>query len=175
MARQVREKSTTGIYHVMLKGLDGRNIFLDDADRSIFMEKLNKARETGGFQLYAYCLMDNHDHLLIKEGEDLGTSIKRITVGYVQLHNNKYGRTGHLFQNRFSSEAVEDDKYLMTVIWYIHRNPLKTGMVSRLKEYSWSSYQQIIQAYQGNTSIIDHRYGDHQRLFSDRSRFYSIF
>ena len=155
MARQVREKSTTGIYHVMLKGLDGRNIFLDDADRSIFMEKLNKARETGGFQLYAYCLMDNHDHLLIKEGEDLGTSIKRITVGYVQLHNNKYGRTGHLFQNRFNSEAVEDDQYLMTVIRYIHRNPLKAGMVSRLKEYSWSSYQQIIQAYQGNSSIID--------------------
>ena len=119
--------------------------------------------------------MDNHVHLLLKEGEELGTSIKRITVGYVQLHNNKYGRTGHLFQNRFSSEAVEDDKYLMTVIWYIHRNPLKTGMVSRLKEYSWSSYQQIIQAYQGNTSIIDHRYGDHQRIFSDRSRFYSIF
>ncbi|MBC3798412.1 REP-associated tyrosine transposase [Acetobacterium tundrae] len=155
MARQARKKSTTGIYHVMLKGLDGRNIFLDDTDRSIFMEKLNKARETGGFQLYAYCLMDNHVHLLIKEGEELGTSIKRMTVGYVQLHNNKYGRTGHLFQNRFNSEAVEDDQYLMTVIRYIHRNPLKAGMVSRLKEYSWSSYQQIIQAYQGNSSIID--------------------
>ena len=99
--------------------------------------------------------MDNHVHLLLKEGEELGTSIKRITVGYVQLHNNKYGRTGHLFQNRFNSEAVEDDQYLMTVIRYIHRNPLKAGMVSRLKEYSWSSYQQIIQAYQGNSSIID--------------------
>jgi len=99
--------------------------------------------------------MDNNVHLLIKEGEELGTSIKRMTVGYVQLHNNKYGRTGHLFQNRFNSEAVEDDQYLMTVIRYIHCNPLKAGMVSRLKEYSWSSYQQIIQAYQGNSSIID--------------------
>lgn len=61
-----------------------------------FLEKLNKAREIGGFELYAYCLMDNHVHLLIKEGKELGTSIKRMTVGYVQLHNNKYGRTGHL-------------------------------------------------------------------------------
>ena len=155
MARQAREKSTTGIYHVMLKGLDGRNIFLDDADRALFLEKLDKAREAGGFELYAYCLMDNHVHLLLKEGEELGTSIKRITVGYVQLHNNKYGRTGHLFQNRFNSEAVEEDQYLMTVIRYIHRNPLKAGMVSRLKDYSWSSYQQIIQTYQGNSSRID--------------------
>ncbi|WP_026395597.1 hypothetical protein [Acetobacterium malicum] len=60
MARQARVKSATGVHHVMLKGLDGRNIFLDDADRSIFMEKLNKTREIGGFELYAYCLMANH-------------------------------------------------------------------------------------------------------------------
>nr|WP_320024129.1 transposase [uncultured Acetobacterium sp.] len=155
MARQARFKSTTGIYHVILKGLDGRNIFLDDSDRSVFMEKLNKARETGGFQLYAYCLMDNHVHLLIKEGEELGTSIKRITVGYVQLHNNKYGRTGHLFQNRFSSEAVEEEHYLMKVIRYIHRNPLKAGMIARLEEYPWSSYDKVIQGYQGNSTALD--------------------
>ena len=155
MARQARAKSITGIYHVILKSIDGRNIFLDDSDRSIFIEKLNKARETGGFQLYAYCLMDNHVHLLIKEGEELGTSIKRITVGYVQLHNNKYGRTGHLFQNRFSSEAVEEEQYLMRVIRYIHRNPLKAGMIARLEEYPWSSYDKVIQAYQGNSTVLD--------------------
>ncbi|MBI4857761.1 MAG: transposase [Acetobacterium woodii] len=155
MARQARVKSTTGIYHVILKGLDGRNIFLDDSDRSIFIEKLNKARETGGFQLYAYCLMDNHVHLLIKEGEELGTSIKRITVGYVQLHNNKYGRIGHLFQNRFSSEVVEEEQYLMAVVRYIHRNPLNAGMVARLEEYPWSSYDKVIQAYQVNSTTLD--------------------
>ena len=155
MARQARVKSTTGIYHVILKGLDGRNIFLDDSDRSIFIEKLNKAREAGGFQLYAYCLMDNHIHLLIKEGEELGTSIKRITVGYVQLHNNKYGRTGHLFQNRFSSEVIEEEQYLMAVVRYIHRNPLKAGMIARLEEYPWSSYDKVIQAYQVNSTTLD--------------------
>lgn len=154
MARQARIKSATGIYHVILKGQDGRNIFLDDSDRSIFMEKLKKAKETGGFQLYAYCL-DNHVHLLIKEDEELGTSIKRITVGYVQLHNNKYGRTGHLFQNRFTSEAVEDEQYLMTVVRYIHRNPLKAGMITRLEEYPWSSYHKITKAYQRNQSTLN--------------------
>ncbi len=60
IARQTQIKSATGIYHVMLKGLGGRNIFLDDADRSIILEKLNKAREIGGFELYSYCFMDNH-------------------------------------------------------------------------------------------------------------------
>jgi hypothetical protein len=99
--------------------------------------------------------MDNHVHLLIKEGEELGTSIKRMTVGYVQLHNNKYGRTGHLFQNRFSSEAVEDEQYLMRVIRYIHHNPLKAGMIARLEEYPWSSYDKVIQAYQGNPTVLD--------------------
>ncbi len=146
MARQARVKSATSIYHVMLKGLDGRNIFL---------EKLNKAREIGGFELYAYCLMDNHVHLLIKEGEELGTSIKRMTVGYVQLHNNKYGRTGHLFQNRFSSEDVEDEQYLMKGVRYIHRNPLKARMIARLEEYPWSSYDKVIQAYQRDSSTLD--------------------
>lgn len=90
MARQAREKSSTGVYHVILKGLDGRSIFLDHEDRLMSMDKLEKARQAGGFKLYAYCLMDNHVHLLMKEGETLGQSIKRITVGFVQLHNKKW-------------------------------------------------------------------------------------
>ena len=155
MARQARQKSYTGIYHVILKGLDGRNIFPDDADRLMFMDKLKKARELGGFKLYAYCLMDNHVHLLVKEEEELGQSIKRITVGYVQLHNNKYGRSGHLFQNRFNSEVVEDERYLITVLRYIHRNPLKAGMISKLEFYPWSSYPLIIQSYQTNQTLLD--------------------
>ena len=155
MARQARQKSSTGIYHVVLKGLDGRNIFLDDADRLMFIDKLKKARQAGGFKLYAYCLMDNHVHLLVKEEEELGQSIKRITVGYVQLHNNKYGRSGHLFQNRFNSEVVEDERYLITVLRYIHRNPLKAGMISKLEFYPWSSYPSIIQSYQTDQTLLD--------------------
>ncbi|MFZ5946269.1 MAG: transposase [Bacillota bacterium] len=87
----------------MLKGIDDRNIFLDNEDKLVFLEKLFKVRETVNFMLYGYCLMDNHVHLVLKEAEDIGTSIKRITVGYVHWHNNKYGRKGHLFQNRYLS------------------------------------------------------------------------
>ena len=87
MPRYPIKRSLSGIYHIMLKGIDGRDIFLDDEDRIKFIENTVKARGKGNFKLHAYCLMDNHVHLLIKENEEIGTSIKRITVGCVQWHN----------------------------------------------------------------------------------------
>ncbi len=155
MSRQARKRSNTGIYHVMLRGIDKRSIFLDDEDREKFIENIIKAKEVGDFEIYGYCLMDNHVHLLIKEDEEIGTSIKRITVGYVGWHNNKYERTGHLFQNRFKSEPVETESYLITVLRYIHQNPVKAGIVKKLEDYRWSSYKQYLLAYQEQSSFID--------------------
>ncbi|WP_366923915.1 transposase [Metallumcola ferriviriculae] len=155
MGREARKRSSTGIYHIMLRGIDKRDIFLDDEDKIRFMEKLMKAKETGKFELYGYCLMDNHVHLLIKENEDIGASIKRITVGYVWWHNNKYGRTGHLFQNRYKSEPVETESYLLTVLRYIHQNPVKAKIVLQAKDYSWSSYKQYLLSYQQQNGCID--------------------
>ena len=155
MARQARERSKTGIYHVMLKGIDGRNIFLEDEDKAVFIEKMFKAKEKAEFKIMAYCLMSNHVHLLIEESEEIGISIKRMTVAYVQWHNNKYGRTGHLFQNRYNSEVVENDHYLVTVTRYIHRNPLKAKMVKQLVDYQWSSYRSYLSSYKGVSSDID--------------------
>lgn len=141
MGRRPRVRSESGIYHVILKGMDGRSLFYDGEDRNVFMDKLRRAQEIGGLEVYAYCLMDNHVHLLVKEGEELGISIKRITVGYVLFHNKKYGRTGHLFQNRYHSEVVADDRYLLAVTRYIHRNPVKAHLVSDPAEYPYSSYK----------------------------------
>jgi len=155
MARQARQKSETGIYHVMLKGIDGRNIFLEDEDKVVFIEKMIKAKEKAEFKIIAYCLMSNHVHLLLEESEEIGTSIKRMTVAYVQWHNNKYGRTGHLFQNRYNSEVVEDDRYLVTVVRYVHRNPLKAKMVKQIADYQWSSYESYLSSYKGISSDID--------------------
>lgn len=154
MARQAREKSSNGIYHIMLRGIDKRNIFFDDQDRTKFIENIMKARDTGRFELYGYCLMDNHIHLLLKAIEDVGTVIKRITVGYVGWNNRKYERTGHLFQNRYLSETVETESYLLTVLRYIHQNPVKAGMVKSLKDYSWSSYKHYNYYYNGQDTII---------------------
>ncbi len=99
--------------------------------------------------------MDNHVHLFIAESEEIGESIKRITVGYVQWHNNKYGRTGHLFQNRYKSEVVETESYFITVLRYIHQNPVKAKIVNRAAEYRWSSYNEYILEYRGKNTSMD--------------------
>jgi len=155
MAREKRKRSDTGIYHIMLRGIDGQKIFIDDEDKEKFMQALMKAKEKGQFLLLGYCLMDNHVHLLIKENEEIGKSIKRITVSYVQWYNNKYGREGHLFQNRYKSEVVENEAYLLTVIRYIHQNPIKAKMVDKNEEYSWSSYNEYIDGYNGKCVKVD--------------------
>lgn len=150
-----KKKSETGIYHIMLRGIDGRDIFLDKEDKKVFLNKLLKAKENAKFKLYGYCLMDNHVHLLIEESEEIGISIKRITVGYVHWHNNKHGRTGHLLQNRYLSEPVESEKYLLAVLRYIHQNPQKDMLVKQAKDYLWSSYIEYIALYNREETNID--------------------
>lgn len=89
--------------------------------------------------------MTNHVHMLLKtETEEIGDVVKRITLGYAQYHNVKNGRTGHLFQNRFKSEPVNTDEYFLVVLRYIHQNPIKAGIVKRIEDYRWSSYNAYI-------------------------------
>ncbi|WP_091541557.1 transposase [Alkaliphilus peptidifermentans] len=156
MPRIAREKSETGIYHIMLRGIDKRDIFLKDADYERFTEYMRISKEKTGFTIYAYCLMTNHVHILLKTGvEEIGDIVRRITVGYAQYHNIENGRTGHLFQNRFKSEPVNTDSYFLTVLRYIHQNPIKAGMVQRLEDYKWSSYNEYI----NNNTLIDSTIG----------------
>ncbi len=85
----------------MLREIDKRDVFLDNEDKLKFLESTEKAKEKGKFKVLGYCLIDNYIHMLLKEDEEIGTSIKRITVGYIGWHTKKYDRTGHLFQNRY--------------------------------------------------------------------------
>lgn len=158
MPRQPRKRSNTGVYHVMLRGIDKRNIFIDTEDREMFLYKLFKVKEHVKFQLYGYCIMDNHVHLLINESEEIGITVKRLAVGYVQWHNSKYGRSGHLFQNRFHSEAVETESYLKTVLRYIHQNPIKANIVRKVNDYNWSSYKDYIISYGNKKTSVDSEY-----------------
>ncbi len=112
MPRYAREKSQTGIYHIMLRGIDKREIFITQNDYNKFLHYVELAKEKSEFSLLVYCLMTNHVHMLIREGkEEIGNSVRRIATGYAQHHNRVHGRTGHLFQNRYKSEPVNDEKY----------------------------------------------------------------
>ena len=152
MARQARQQSQSGIYHLILRGINKQVIFEDDEDRGKFLWCLRYYKEPGQYQVYGYCLMSNHVHLLIKEGkEPIATTMKRIGVSYVAWFNRKYERCGHLFQDRFRSEPVENDAYCLTVLRYIHQNPVKSGEAEKAEEYRWSSYR----AYLGEGGLVD--------------------
>ncbi len=145
MPRMARKKSSSGIYHIMLRGINKQDIFHEAEDRIKLIEILNYYRDICEYEIYGYCLMSNHIHLLIKEGkETISQAIKRIGVNYAYWYNSKYARCGHLFQDRFKSETVEDDRYLLTVLRYIHQNPIKAGIVTEALKYRWSSYSEYI-------------------------------
>ena len=150
MARQIRKKSGTGIYHVMLRGINRQDIFEDDEDyrqMTAILRGLTDRYDDQGLHLlplctfYAYCLMSNHVHLLIQEREErISEIVKRIGVTYAHYFNKKYERNGHLFQDRFRSEPVDNIEYFVILLRYIHQNPLKAGIVANVADYRWSSW-----------------------------------
>jgi REP element-mobilizing transposase RayT len=145
MPRRVRQQSGSGIYHVMMRGINRQTIFEDEADYQKFLQTILKYKAQCGYEIHAYCLMSNHVHLLIKVGkESLGQIMQRICGSYVYWYNWKYQRVGNLFQDRFKSEAVEDDTYFLQVQRYIHQNPVKAGLVDDVEDYRWSSYNEYI-------------------------------
>lgn len=156
MPRQMRVQSRTKIYHVMIRGNEKRNLFLDDEDKRKFLDILMEKNKEQKYAIYAYCLMENHVHLVINEGEDeISRIMKRINTSYAYYFNNKYHRAGHVFQDRFKSEAIEREKYLLAVVRYLHNNPVKAGITSNIAEYQWSSYNDLVNDNFSNLQIID--------------------
>ncbi|MBQ8306532.1 MAG: transposase [Blautia sp.] len=146
MPRRVRLKAVSGIYHVMLRGINRQQIFFDDEDYKAFIFTLQRFREISRFELYAYCLMGNHVHILLKTTEEaLETTFKRIGTSFVYWYNTKYDREGHLFQDRFRSEPVEDERYFLCVLRYILRNPVAAGLCRKPEDYPYSNMDEIMQ------------------------------
>lgn len=142
MPRIARVKSESGIYHVMLRGINKQPILSDDIDKLDFLNCVKKVKSVCKFEIYAYCVMSNHIHLLIKENDEfrIDNIIKRIAVSFAYRYNLNHGRTGHLFQDRFRSEPVDSERYFLTVLRYIHQNPVKANLCTKLDEYPWHSF-----------------------------------
>ncbi|WP_458453985.1 transposase [Methanobrevibacter sp.] len=144
MPRQARTKSNSGIYHIMLRGINQQQIFEDEQDYKRFLKILEECKAICEYKIYAYCLMGNHIHLLLETGkEDCSLVMKRICTRFVYWYNLKYNRVGHLFQDRYRSEPVEDESYLVMATVYIHQNPMKSGITKGLS-YKYSSYDNYI-------------------------------
>ncbi|HWQ77074.1 MAG TPA: transposase [Syntrophomonas sp.] len=146
MARKARERCESCIYHVVLRGINRQDIFYDDDDFKRFLETIKKKKTESQFELYGYCLMSNHVHILIHEKNDnISRIMSRIGTSYAWWYNRKYDRTGHVFQGRYGSECIDNDTYLLAVIRYIHNNPVKAKIIQEAEDYRWSS----IHAYYG--------------------------
>lgn len=155
MARKLREFGRSGIYHVMLRGINKQRIFEWKEDYSIFLDILQKTLTTTNegqtdqvpnYKIHAYCLMDNHVHLLIGviPGRlSLPEIVKRITTRYAQRFNLRYNRVGHLFQDRYRSEPCDDERYFFQLMDYIHNNPVKASVCRHPEQYPYSSFCEL--------------------------------
>lgn len=141
MPRQARRMSSTGFMHIITRGIGRQLLFEEESDYRHYLSILERYSMESGARVYAYCLMDNHVHLLVKgEQDQIVLLMKKLGVNYSGYFNWKYERVGHLFQDRYRSEPVEDEQYLFTVFRYILRNPEKAG-ICKASEYKWSSYR----------------------------------
>ncbi|MGK2905155.1 MAG: transposase, partial [Desulfuromonadales bacterium] len=138
MPRQPRLDMPGLVHHVMARGIEGRAIFRDDDDREAFLKRLmDGVNKSGGPQLYAWALLSNHFHLLLRSGANLlSPMMQRLMTGHAVTYNRRYKRQGHLFQNRFKSIVVEEEPYFLELVRYIHLNPVRAGIVKTLEELS---------------------------------------
>ena len=154
MSRKLRVISESGMYHIIFRGNNKQNIFRDEQDFKKIKGLINDAKMQLSFEVYAYCFMTNHVHMLIKEkaSGDISLIMKKILTRYAMWFNNKYHRSGGLFEDRYKALAIEDDDYVCQAIRYIHYNPLVAGIANKLDEYPHSSYAEY---YAQHPYILD--------------------
>ncbi len=170
MARPLRIDQEDTFYHVLNRGNEQRAVFRDAQDREGFLARLGRCSQRFSLAIYAYVLMGNHYHLLVRTREaNLSVAMQWLGVSYSTWHNARHERRGHLFQGRFKSFLVAEDAYQHRLLLYIHRNPLRARLVERLADYPWSSYRAL--AYgRGGPAWFDRRLV-YQHFDMDGSRF----
>jgi putative transposase len=164
MARGPRLDAPGALHHVMARGIERRLIFCDDGDRADFLERLAALLRCCDARLFAWALIPNHFHLLVRTGTaPLSSLLRRLLTGYAVSFNRRHRRPGHLFQNRFKSVLVEEETYLLALVRYIHLNPLRAHLVDSvdaLARYPWCGHAVLLGnrlfAEQDAASVLAH-------------------
>jgi REP element-mobilizing transposase RayT len=148
MPRTARLDAPGVLHHVMGRGIEKRNIFQDDEDRTDFLDRLSALAREGAIDIYAWALMPNHFHLLCKtRNMSLASSMRKILTGYVVNFNKRHHRNGHLFQNRYKSIVCQEDIYMKELVRYIHLNLFRAGLVqdiNALNHNPWSGHSALV-------------------------------
>ena len=139
MPRLARKLLNGKFFHLTVKGINGEYIFQDFRNKEEYLKLL---KEKENIDILAYCIMDNHAHILIKTQtvDEMSKYMKKVNTSYALYYNKKYRREGYVFNNRFYSQPILDRKHLFSCIVYIHRNPVKANMVHNMEDYEFSSY-----------------------------------
>lgn len=143
MPRRAREQSPTDFYHIMIRGINKEKIFEKKNHKQFMIEILNQSVEELEVEIGAYCIMNNHMHLIIK-GDlfDVTQLMKKINIRFAMRYNKNLDRVGHVFQDRYRSENIYNDNHLLQAISYVHNNPVKAGITKVILDYEWSSYSE---------------------------------
>ncbi len=148
MPRQPRIDIPGLMHHVIVRGIERSDIFLDDEDRHNFLDRLQSLLVETETECLAWALIPNHIHLLLcPRRTELSRFMRRLLTGYAVTFNHRYNRSGHLFQNRYKSIVCEEDGYMLELIRYIHLNPLRAGQVENLDEldrYPWCGHAELL-------------------------------
>jgi len=153
MPRQPRIDSPGLLHHVIVRGIERSTIFRDDDDRDDFVQRLGKLLAENNTDCYAWALIPNHFHLLLRPRTiELSRFMRRLLTGYAVTFNRRHKRSGHLFQNRYKSIVCEEETYLLELIRYIHLNPLRANRVKNLEElnsYPWCGHAELLGKIRG--------------------------
>ncbi len=160
MARKPRENLAGGVYHVYARGNARSLIYADAIDRRIYLRGLAAVATRKGWHCLAYCLMNNHVHLLLQTPEaNLSSGMQRHHGRYAQVFNARHGRSGHLFQGRYGAVRITSDEQVRATAAYIARNPAEAGLCDRPEDWPWSSYGTVVRR-------AGHSWLDSNRLLS---------
>ncbi|MBI5417388.1 transposase, partial [Candidatus Poribacteria bacterium] len=147
MPRQARIDYPGILHHVIGRGIERSSIFKEEKDKKEFLRRVKLNLDKSSMQCYAWCVMNNHFHLLLVTGETkLSEFMRRVLTGYAVYYNKVHKRTGHLFENRYKSIICDTDEYLLPLIRYIHLNPIKVRaiQIEELSKYKWTGHSEII-------------------------------
>ena len=142
MSRPLRIQFSGAWYHVMNRGRRAENIFHDKDDYQMFVDLLKETSKMWNIRISAYCLLPNHYHILVQTPEaNISRSMRHLNGIYTQRYNRKHSCDGQLFRGRYKSILISENSYLLQVVRYIHRNPLRAGLAKKLEDYTWSSHK----------------------------------
>jgi len=142
MSRPLRIEFEDALYHVTSRGNRREQIFDNDADRVALLDKISEAMERFEATVFAYCLMNNHYHLVLQTRRaNLSRLLRHVNGNYAQAYNRRHAKVGHLFQGRFNAILVQRDAYFLEVCRYVDLNPVRAGIVRHPREWRWSSYR----------------------------------